>query len=73
MIERERERERGDLLCTPAEECGSTTPELGLTQYCLGAVVFTLKQTGASLMFSRVKTTVFVSVNGPTDTNAYNL
>jgi hypothetical protein len=38
---------------------------LGRTQYCLGAVVFTLKHTGASFMFVSVRTTVRVSVNGP--------
>lgn len=46
-------------------EFGSTIPLLGLTQYLLGAVVFTLKQTRLLVGFVNFKCDVTTSVKGP--------
>lgn len=40
-------------------------PLFGLTQYCLGAVVLTLKPTGVLVGFLRVSLVVTTSLNGP--------
>ena len=44
---------------------GSRMPLLGLTQYCFGAVVFTLKITVLLVGFFRVRLEVTTSVKGP--------
>ena len=44
---------------------GSSTPLLGLTQYCFGAVVFTLKRTVLLLGLRNTRLAVMTSLNGP--------
>jgi hypothetical protein len=55
-----------DLLCTSTFSPGSTRPWLGRTQYCLGAVVLTLKATGwgLGLWMSSERLTIWVSGPG---------
>lgn len=45
--------------------CGQSRPLFGLTQYCLGAVVFTLKMMAVLVGFISVRFDVTTSVNGP--------
>lgn len=47
------------------------TPELGLTQYFLGAVVFILKQTVESVGLINLRLDVIIEVNGP-EINMHN-
>ena len=46
---------------------GVITPLLGRTQYCLGAVVLTLKITVLLVGFLRLRLEVTTSMNGPAD------
>ena len=54
-----------NLLCTSISELGSIRPALGLTQYCLGAVVLTLKMTGWFPGFFTRSDSLEIRVKGP--------
>ena len=56
-------------ICTSEE--GSTTPELGFTQYFLGAVVLILKHTFRSDGFFSFIEEVTAEVKGPAHSNIY--
>lgn len=51
--------------CTSTLSFGSILPLLGRTQYCLGAVVFTLNATGCGLLFVTVRVRLTSCVSGP--------
>ena len=51
--------------------CGWSIPLFGRTQYCLGAVVLTLKMTVSFVGLANLRLAVTTSVNGPAQ-NTYN-
>ena len=53
------------LPATVCDSCGARSPLFGRTQYCLGAVVFTLKHTRSFVGLVIFRWDVTTSVNGP--------
>jgi hypothetical protein len=63
--ERKRERETDVSPWTSTLLPGSTRPEFGRTQYCFGAVVFTLKAIGCAFGLRTVRVRLTSVVSGP--------